>query len=233
MAHEADAGWIGNRDRILRERYGWYAGHGPEVDYDAETKAFLRNGMGPDVPVDLRLNGGERIRIGPELTVTVINVPGHSIGHLGLWDPASCTAIVIDGILGGGLLNFEGTIIHPPPYIDAAAYESSIATVKQLRPERLLTAHYNVMEGQQVDDFLNLSSDFVHRARASVEATLRDDKEVSLASLLSTLSPELGPFTSFQNELAGPLRAHMRELVAVGLAEEIANTEPLRWRWTG
>jgi glyoxylase-like metal-dependent hydrolase (beta-lactamase superfamily II) len=233
MAHEADADWIGDRQRILRERYGWYAAHGPEVDYDAETKAFLSGGLGPDVPVDLRVRGGERIRIGPDLTVTVINVPGHSMGHLGLWDPASRTAIVIDGILGGGLLNFEGTIIHPPPYMDAGVYESTIASVKSLRPERLLTAHYDVMEGQQVEDFLNLSSEFVLRARAAVEATLREDKEVTLASLLAALAPELGPFTSFPNELAGPLRSHVRELVAIGLAEEDPNAQPVRWRWTG
>ncbi|CAN5591767.1 hypothetical protein BH23CHL4_BH23CHL4_08950 [soil metagenome] len=233
LAHEADADWIGDQECVLRERYGWYAAHGPEVDYDTETKAFLRSGMGPDVPVDLRLRGGERIRIGPELTVTVINLPGHSMGHLGLWEPISRTAIVIDGVLGGGLLNFEGTIIHPPPYMDAATYESTITMVKALRPERLLTAHYDVMEGQDVADFLDLSRHFVLRARAAVEATLKEDKEASLASLLAALAPELGPFTSFPNELAGPLRAHVWELAAIGLAEEVTNAAPARWRWVG
>lgn len=233
MAHDADADWVGDRERTLRERYGWYAAHGPQVDYDAETKAFLRDGMGADVPVDLRLDGGERIRIGPDLTVTVITVPGHSMGHLGLWDAVSRTVIVIDGVLGGGLLNFDGAVIHPPPYMDAAVYESTIARVKLLRPERLLTAHYEVMEGRQVDDFLDLSSDFVRRARAAVEATLKEDKVVTLALLLATLAPELGPFTSFPNELAGPLRAHVRELVAIGLADEDTNAQPVRWRWIG
>jgi hypothetical protein len=155
------------------------------------------------------------------------------MGHLGLWEPVSRTAIVIDSILGGGLLNFEGIVIHPPPYVDAGAYESSIKMVKSLRPERLLTAHYDVIERQEVENFLNLSNDFVQRARAAVEATVREDKEVSLASLLATLAPELGPFTSFPNELAGPLRSHVRELVAIGLAEEVPGAEPAKWRWIG
>jgi hypothetical protein len=117
--------------------------------------------------------------------------------------------------------------------VDAGAYESSIKMVKSLRPERLLTAHYDVIERQEVENFLNLSNDFVQRARAAVEATVREDKEVSLASLLATLAPELGPFTSFPNELAGPLRSHVRELVAIGLAEEVPGAEPAKWRWIG
>ncbi len=231
LAHEIDSDWIGDRERILRERYGWYAAHGPKADYDAETKAFLRAALGDDVPVDVRLQGGEIIRIGPELSVMVINGPGHSAGHVGLWEPATRTAIVIDGVLGGGLLNFEGEIIHPPPYFDAPVYEATVARVKALRPERLLTAHYAIMEGQQVDEFLELSGAFVKRARAAVEITLREDQEATLASMLEALTTELGPFTSFPNELAGPLRAHLRELVAIGRAEVVPMADPQRWRW--
>lgn len=233
LAHETDSDWIGDRERILRERYGWYAAHGPKADYDAETKAFLRGALGNDVPIDLKLKGGETIRIDDALRVTVINVPGHSMGHVGLWDSATRTAIVIDGVLGGGLLDFDGEIIHPPPYFDASVYESTVAMVKALRPERLLTAHYAIMEGQQVEDFLELSGTFVKRARAAVEITLREDQEATLASMLESLAPELGPFTSFPNELAGPLRAHLRELVAIGHAEVMPDGDPQRWRWVG
>ena len=45
-AHVADCDWIGDRERILRERYGWYAAHGPDADYDADTKDWLRNALG-------------------------------------------------------------------------------------------------------------------------------------------------------------------------------------------
>lgn len=231
IAHELDAAWIGDHERTLRERYGWYAAHGPEVDYDAETKAFLRRGFGEDVPVDIRVQGGERIWLGTGLTVTVINLPGHSMGHIGLWDPASRSAIVMDGVLGGGLLNFDGVIIHPPPYFDAALYEETIARLRALRPDRLLTAHYEVMEGPEVEAFLDRSADFVLRTRATVEANLREAREVTLASILASLAPELGPFSSFPNELAGSLRAHLRELVAAGLAVEETAAQPVRWRW--
>ena len=52
MAGDFDTRWIENRELMLAERYGWYEKHGPEVDYDAETKAFLKSALGLDMPID-------------------------------------------------------------------------------------------------------------------------------------------------------------------------------------
>ena len=229
-AHVADCEWIGDRERILRERYGWYAGHGPEADYDADTKVWLRNALGPDVPVDLQLVGGEVFRLGPHLSVEVLHLPGHSAGHIGLWDPASRSAIITDAALGTGLLNNEGQVIHPPPYMLLYEYEATVRRLQQLAPERLLTAHYAVMEGAQVDRFLGESLAFVARTRSAIEEAIAASHEVTIAGLLASLNPVLGPFTSMANELGGPIRSHIQELVASGRIEEIADREPPAWR---
>jgi len=229
-AHVADCEWIGDRERILRERYGWYAGHGPEADYDADTKVWLRNALGPDVPVDLQLVGGEVFRLGPHLSVEVLHLPGHSAGHIGLWDPASRSAIITDAALGAGLLNNEGQVIHPPPYMLLYEYEATVRRLQQLAPKRLLTAHYAVMEGAQVDRFLGESLAFVARTRSAIEEAIAASHEVTIAGLLASLNPVLGPFTSMANELGGPIRSHIQELVASGRIEEIADREPPAWR---
>ena len=229
-AHVADCDWIGDRERILRERYGWYAAHGPDADYDADTKDWLRNAMGPDVSVDLHLVGGEVFRLGPRLTVEVLHLPGHSLGHIGLWDPASRSAIITDAALGAGLLNNEGEVIHPPPYMLLEEYEATVRQLQQLAPERLLTAHYAVMEGSQVDDFLGESLAFVARARSAIAEAIEASHEVTIAGLLMALNPVLGPFTSMANELGGPIRAHLQELVASGRLEAIADRQPPAWR---
>ena len=228
-AHAADAAWIGDRERILRERYGWYAAHGPDADYDADTKTWLRQALGADVPVDLQLAGGERIRLGPRLTVEVLHLPGHSPGHIGLWDPASRTAIVTDAVLGAGLLDMEGKVIHPPPYMDIASYEATARQLRELAPRRLLTAHYVVMEGAAVERFLDESLAFAERARAALSDVLRENDAMTLAGLLAALNQRLGPFTSMPNELGGPIRTHLQELVASGRVEEISG-EPPTWR---
>jgi glyoxylase-like metal-dependent hydrolase (beta-lactamase superfamily II) len=229
-AHVADCDWIGDRERILRERYGWYAAHGPDADYDADTKDWLRNALGPDVPVDLQLVGGEEFRLGPSLAVEVPHLPGHSAGHIGLWDPASRSAIITDAALGAGLLNNEGEVIHPPPYMLLEEYEATVRWLQQLTPERLLTAHYAIMEGAQVDHFLGESLAFVARARSAIEEAVEASHEVTIAGLLTALNPVLGPFTSMSNELGGPIRAHLQELVVSGRIEEIVGRQPPVWR---
>ncbi len=225
-AHVADVPWIQSRERILRERYGWYAAHG--IGYDRETAAWLRQAMDEDVPVDVSLAGGEAVRLGGELEVHVLHLPGHSRGHLGLWEPRSRTAIIQDAVLARGLRDMAGNVIHPPPYFDAAAYEATARLLADLEPERLLTAHYEVIEGTDVDRFLDDTVEFVRDARSSVEEILERERNVALGQVLELADRELGPYTSMPNELAGALRAHLRELVAAGRAEE--SPDGLTWR---
>jgi glyoxylase-like metal-dependent hydrolase (beta-lactamase superfamily II) len=226
LAHELDVPWIESAEAIMRERYGWYAAH--DLAYDPEVFTWLREAMGSDTPVDLRLQAGERIRLGPSLVVEVIHLPGHTPGHVGLWDPASRTAIVIDAVMGRGLLDMDGKVIHPPPYFDVDAYLGAARRLQALDPVRLLTAHYDVIEGEQVARFLADSIAFVEDTARLTERELVAAGELTLAELVARTDPELGPFTSMANELGGTLRAHMRALVRDGRAREDASG--LRWQ---
>jgi glyoxylase-like metal-dependent hydrolase (beta-lactamase superfamily II) len=217
-AHALDVAWIEERERILRERYGWYAAHG--IGYPPDVAQWLADAMGPDVPVGLQLRGGEVFRLGPRLDAHVLHLPGHTPGHLGIWEPRSRTAIVQDAVMANGLLDTEGRVIHPPPYFDPAGYVATAELLLSLDPARLLTAHYAVIEGNDVSRFLEDTVAFVRRARAATAAILEREREVTLARALELADAELGPFTSMPNELAGPVRAHLRELVAAGAAEE-------------
>ncbi len=225
LAHVLDVPWIESADAIMRERYGWYESHG--LAYDPDTFAWLRGAIGPDTPVDLHLCGGERIRLGPRLTVEVLHLPGHTPGHLGVWDPASRTAIVLDAVMGRGLLDTDGNVIHPPPYFDVDGYLGAARLLQALRPDRLLTAHYDVIEGESVDRFLAETIAFVEDAGRIVESTLEEAGSLSLAELRERADPELGPFTSMPNELAGSLRAHLQQLVRDDRATEDASGH--RW----
>jgi glyoxylase-like metal-dependent hydrolase (beta-lactamase superfamily II) len=221
LAHELDVPWIESADAIMRERYGWYAAH--ELAYDDEVFAWLRDAMGPDTPIDLRLQGGEKIRLGPRLIVEVLHLPGHSPGHVGLWDPTSRTAIVMDAVLGRGLLDMNGTVIAPPPYFDVEAYLGAARQLQALQPDRLLTAHYDVIEGGDVERFLADTIEFVGDAGRIVEESLAEVGTLTLPQALAIADPRLGPFTSMPNELAGSLRAHLRQLAAEGRVREDAS----------
>jgi glyoxylase-like metal-dependent hydrolase (beta-lactamase superfamily II) len=209
LAHAADAPWIESRELIMRERYGWYEAFG--IAYDSDTFAWLRDAMGAEVPVDLRLRGDEEIRLGPGLAVRVLHLPGHSPGHVGLWEPASRTAIVLDAVMARGLLDTDGNVIHPPPVVDTAGYERSIRLLQELGPARLLTAHYALIEGEEVGRFLAESLEFLRSARAAVKRALDADPQISLRELVARADAELGPFTSMPNELGATLRGVLHE----------------------
>ena len=226
LAHELDVRWIESTEAIMRERYGWYAEHG--LDYEPDVVAWLRGAIGLDTPVDVHLCAGERIRLGPRLTLEVLHLPGHTPGHIGLWDPVSRTAIVMDAVLGRGLLDLDKNVIHPPPYFDVAAYLGAARTLQALAPQRLLTAHYDVMEGEEVGRFLADTIAFVEDAERVVAEALAEAGALTLSEALELADPQLGPFTSMPNELAGSLRAHLREFVRQGRARE----DPSGLRWT-
>jgi glyoxylase-like metal-dependent hydrolase (beta-lactamase superfamily II) len=226
LAHALDVRWIESTEAIMRERYGWYAEHG--LDYEPDVVAWLRGAIGPDTPVDVHLCAGERIRLGPRLTLEVLHLPGHTAGHIGLWEPVSRSAIVMDAVLGRGLLDLNKNVIHPPPYFDVEAYLGTARALQALAPQRLLTAHYDVMEGEEVARFLAETVAFVADAERVVAEALAEAGALTLSEVLELGDPQLGPFTSMPNELAGSLRAHLREFVRQGRARE----DPSGLRWT-
>jgi hypothetical protein len=127
----------------------------------------------------------------------------------------------------------HGTRISPPPYFDVQTYLASITWLEALAPEHLLTAHYPAMGAREAAVFLAESRGFVAELAQTVEHALRRSAEpLTLAALTAEVDGEVGPFPSFGNELAGPVRAHADELVENGrvVREAGAGGVPV-WRW--
>jgi glyoxylase-like metal-dependent hydrolase (beta-lactamase superfamily II) len=206
MCGEADRPWIESNAAMLAGNYRWYEayGFGPAP----EDIAFLEHELGGDAPVDTGLRGGETLRLGPGRRLDVLALPGHTPGHLGLWDAATGAAIVIDAVLSDGVYDRAGNRLIPPRYYDAGAYEATIRRLRALDPELLLTAHYPVMERAAAREFLDRSLDFVRAVRAAVRAAPATD----LRALTEAVDATVGPFPAFTHELAASVRAHLAEL---------------------
>ncbi len=206
MCGEADRPWIESNAAMLAGNYRWYEayGFGPAP----EDIAFLERELGGDAPVDTGLRGGETHRLGPGRRLEVLALPGHTPGHLGLWDAAAGAAIVIDAVLSDGVYDRDGNRLIPPRYYDAAAYEATIRRLRALDPELLLTAHYPVMERAAAREFLDRSLDFVREVRAAVRAA----KTTELRAATEAVDAAVGPFPAFTHELAASVRAHLAEL---------------------
>jgi glyoxylase-like metal-dependent hydrolase (beta-lactamase superfamily II) len=206
LCGEADRAWIESNEAMMADNYRWYESHG--FGPSAEDVAFLERELGGDAPIDVGLRGGETLRLGPSRRVEVLALPGHTPGHLGLWDPQTQTAIVIDAVLRDGVYDRAGNRLIPPRYYSASDYEATIRRLQALDPALLLTAHYPVMDRDAARDFLDRSLAFVHAMRDAVRAAQSTD----LWPLTQEVDAAVGPFPSFAHELAASVRAHLAEV---------------------
>jgi len=205
LCGEADRAWIESNAAMLAGNYRWYEAYG--FGPSAEDVAFLEHELGGDAPIDVGLQGGETLRLGPGRELEVLALPGHTLGHLGLWDAETGAAIVIDAVLADGVYDRAGNRLIPPRYYDAGAYEATIRRLRDLDPELLLTAHYEVMERAAAREFLDRSLAFVGAVRAAVRASSTTD----LRALTEEVDAAVGPFPAFTHELAASVRAHLAE----------------------
>jgi glyoxylase-like metal-dependent hydrolase (beta-lactamase superfamily II) len=206
---EPDRAYVENNQVMLAEIYCWSEpyGFGP----DEKSKDWIRTELGGDSPVDAGLRGGETMRLGPDRRIEILHLPGHTPGHLGIWDPKNGAAIIIDAALETGIYDREGKRLIPPRYFDATRYQNTIRTLLSLRPEYLLTAHYPPMQGQLALDFLDLSLDFTEQVHRVVSEGLKDGT-TDLWELSRRADAQLGPYPEFMHELGAGVRAHMARL---------------------
>ena len=201
VCHELDRHWVESNEALVRENYGWHAAYGfPRMPADE-----LLASMSGDAPVDVGLAGGETIRLDAERVVEVLHLPGHTPGHIGLWDEQTRAAIVIDAVLADGIYGRDGSKLIPPRYYDLAALRQTIARLEALRPELLLTAHYPVLERADALDWLATGRAFVDDVERVVRAAPVEERD-DLWTLTRFVDGELGPFPEFMTELGATVR---------------------------
>jgi glyoxylase-like metal-dependent hydrolase (beta-lactamase superfamily II) len=202
--HELDRRWVEGNEAMLLENYCWYEQHGFGIE--DEAKASIRRDLGGDAPIDVGLRGAESIRLGPGWRVEVVHLPGHTPGHVGIWDARNRAAIIIDAVLEDGIYDRAGRRLIPPRIYDLAAYRDTIERVRALEPELLLTAHYPVLARDEARGFLDRSLRFSEEleelVRESVERGMTGLKELTEAA-----DARLGPYPEFAVELGASVRA--------------------------
>lgn len=208
LCGEADRAWIESNAAMLAGNYLWYQayGFGPAP----EDVAFLEHELGGDTPVDVGLRGGETLPLGRSWQVEVLALPGHTPGHLALWDERNGAAIVIDAVLADGVCDRDGNRLIPPRYYSAADYEATIRRLRALDPSLLLTAHYPVMDRAEARVFLDRSLEFAQAVGDAVRAQVSTGT-TELWPLTQAVDAAVGPFPAFTHELAASVRAHLAE----------------------
>ena len=215
-AHVADVPLVESVDRIMDERYSMFEDdHG--ITYGEDVVDWLTTMMGPDEPVNVGLRGGETLRVRDRI-LEVLHTPGHTKGHLMLYDRANDVVIGADGFFGKGLFDIDGQYLQPPPYYLYPEYENTTKLVESLDPDVLSFTHYEVLRGDEVDDFVAETLDFVAEMETLARNIVESHGPVTLADAIDRVVEERGDF-GLNLDLAFPLSAHFGELVERGELE--------------
>ena len=203
--HELDRRWIESNEALVAENYLWHEPYGFPGP-DAEARAALVATCGGDSPIDEGLRGGETLRLDDGWRVEVLHLPGHTLGHIGVWDPRSRAAIVVDAVLERGIYSNDGQLLIPPRIYDLAAYRETIRRLRALEPDLLLTAHYPVMDSEAGLAFLDRCLAFTYELEQAVREEVASGTH-GLRALTDRMNERLGPYPEFPTELAATVRA--------------------------
>lgn len=178
---EADRNFVRDPQVMITQRYNAYrASH--DIGPDADVHAWFVEMLGEPQEIDWTWCGGETIRLGHDWSVRILSTPGHSPGHLTIFDPSSRTALMGDAVHGGIGVDAFGNPTFPA-YIHVASYLDTIEHIRSLDANTLGGCHWDVMRGQEINQFLDSSLDYVRRlddllirelAEMPQGATLRD-----------------------------------------------------------
>jgi len=226
-AHEADAHLMESVDAIMDERYGMFEDdHG--ISYDDDTRDWLDGMMGAGERIDVRLRGGEQLALA-DRELDVLHTPGHTRGHLALYDSTHDVVIGGDAVFGRGVFTVDGDYIQPPPYYRHPEYEDTIGLFRALDPETLSLTHYEIFEGRGVEAFLDESLAFASEMDALALDLVESGGPLTLREAIDAVVERRGSY-GLDVDLAYPLSGHLDSHVDRGTLARTTKDGLVAWR---
>lgn len=185
-----------------------------QITTSAEDLEWMRS-VTRVTALDVHVAGGERVRLSSDWHVEIRHVPGHSRGHLAVWDPRSHSYVISDAVLSDAVLLSDGTPAFPPTYRHVTAYRATIAAIGSSDFAAIFSAHYPDMDMASGREFLGTTRAFVERTEAAVIRALQDGPRTA-QEIITTLNPDLGrwPAEGTESALAFPVVGHLEDLHA-------------------
>mgnify|MGYP001807423513 CR=1 FL=1 len=215
LAHELDAVLIGNTDRTIADRYQEFvAEHG--IGWSDDFLALQHERSAP-VTVDELVEDGHVVDLGGR-TVELLHVPGHSAGHLALWDESTLSLLIADALLGDGVPDFAGHPAMPPNYRYPADYLATCERLGAYGADLLLSAHFAPRRGAEVGRFVAASARYTAYVEGELLGALAGLRSATTLELVRALQPALGPWPVGEVDfgVASMLVGHLEDWAAAG-----------------
>ncbi|MCA1840936.1 MAG: MBL fold metallo-hydrolase [Actinomycetota bacterium] len=204
---------------LVDRRYSaWEQDHG--VGFPTEVKPKLVYLAGSNaVQVDRTFTGGERLQLSDDWTIEVLHLPGHSKGHLAIYDPRSNSAITQDAVHGNDYPYADGrpwALMPTYYYIDP--YLETVERLRGMDVSTLHTAHWPVAEGAAVTQRLDETRDYTLKAD-KVVFDLLESGLTTLSEIMAEAMPRLGKWDpSTSGDFGCSMHGHLQRLVDSGIA---------------
>jgi glyoxylase-like metal-dependent hydrolase (beta-lactamase superfamily II) len=210
---------VSDPEALVTRRYQAYV-DAHRIGPDERALAWMRAESGSAVRVDLGLCGGELLSLGPGWNLRVLHVPGHSPGHLALFDERSRALFGGDCVQGSVYLGLDGTPKLCPTYTHVEEYLATAAVIESLAPREMHECHWPAArDGSEVAAFLAETRDYVARVDRLVRSSLAVGP-LTLAALIAGVNSQLDdPWPDgLAQELVYSVHGHAERLVSSGVA---------------
>ncbi len=215
----------------------------PQILFDRRYNHLLKDhkvGLDPELlalagqkqRMDLTFSGGETIGLSDGWSLKVLHVPGHSHGHLSLYDRKNKTVFVGDALHGRGCPKADGSMGIPVTYYYVDAYLSTLRYFEGLDIEVLYSGHFPAMHGEEIRDFISESRQTVELLDRVI---LRDlsphPKGLALQELIDAVANAVGDWPKETWFLAMfPVKGHLDRLEHQGKIRPVAGARPGKWQ---
>ena len=190
-------------------------------------------GVRPTEPLDFYpLFEGDTLEIG-NFSFTVIEVPGHTPGHIGLYEKKHklffCGDHILDEITPNiTFWGFEQDIL--------ATYFNSLKKIYDLEVDYLLTAHRKIIRNhrKRITELLQHHEERLQEIMGILNENGKTPVEIAASMHWDLSHKKWSDFPSSQKWFAsGEALSHVEHLVAAGLAERIHKQDTLCYRIMG
>ncbi|MBS1852730.1 MAG: MBL fold metallo-hydrolase [Acidobacteria bacterium] len=186
--HRGDQHLIESPEFLYQHRYNFLA-----ADHQL---GFGREGMvncPRECKMDVLLKEGDVIELSQDWKLEVWHVPGHSDGHLAMYDAKNKAAFTSDAVQEQGYPTTDGKWAFGPTYYTVDAYLSTIHFLENKPIEHMYSGHWPDVHGEEVRQFLGRSRNFVEAADDLIKTHLKSNTQgVTLKQIIHAVSPKLG-----------------------------------------
>ena len=232
---DADRDMVESPEHLFSFRYDAYRqNHG--IFYDPQTAKEIRNCASGPQEVTFTFVGGETMRLGSNRILEIWHLPGHSHGHLGVYDRNHRVLYYGDAIQGAGYRSVHGSWSLCPTYLYVDAYLQTIRTIENSDAQMIVGCHWPMLRSkEEIRQFCDESRNFVALADQLITNYLRNHASgVTLRELCEQLSDQLGEWPKEVSlELANAFSGHLDRGVESGLFEVDRSACPFRFRLRG